>query len=91
MVCLAWNVRYINGVYKQSGRGSVWLERCVRDAEAGGSNPLAPTILIPFHPVFFFKTGFFFKVMVLFDGIPPESHEPSFKMKQAANSRCQAK
>ena len=27
-----------------SGRGSVWLERCVRDAEAGGSNPLTPTI-----------------------------------------------
>jgi hypothetical protein len=27
-----------------SGRGSVWLERCVRDAEVGGSNPLAPTI-----------------------------------------------
>ena len=26
-----------------SGRGSVWLERCVRDAEVGGSNPLAPT------------------------------------------------
>ena len=27
-----------------SGCGSVWLERCVRDAEAGGSNPLTPTI-----------------------------------------------
>jgi hypothetical protein len=26
-----------------SGRGSVWLERRVRDAEVGGSNPLAPT------------------------------------------------
>ena len=29
----------------KSGCGSVWLERCVRDAEAGGSNPLTPTIL----------------------------------------------
>ena len=27
-----------------SGRSSAWLERCVRDAKAGGSNPLAPTI-----------------------------------------------
>ena len=45
MVCFAWNVRYINNVYNKSGRGSVWLERCVRDAEAGGSNPLAPTNL----------------------------------------------
>ena len=30
-----------------SGCGSVWLERCVRDAEAGGSNPLTPTIFLP--------------------------------------------
>ena len=29
-----------------SGCGSVWLERCVRDAEAGGSNPLTPTIFL---------------------------------------------
>ena len=32
--------------YKTSlmtGCGSVWLERSVRDAEAGGSNPLIPT------------------------------------------------
>ena len=28
----------------QSGRGSAWLERLVRDQEVGGSNPLAPTI-----------------------------------------------
>ena len=28
-----------------SGRGSAWLERLVRDQEAGGSNPLAPTKL----------------------------------------------
>ena len=28
----------------KSGCGSVWLERCGRDAEAGGSNPLTPTI-----------------------------------------------
>ena len=26
-----------------TGCGSVWLERSVRDAEAGGSNPLIPT------------------------------------------------
>ncbi len=30
-----------------SGRGSVWLERSVRDAEVGGSSPLAPTIFLP--------------------------------------------
>jgi hypothetical protein len=30
-----------------SGRGSAWLERLVRDQEVGGSNPLAPTTLIP--------------------------------------------
>ena len=30
-----------------SGRGSAWLERLVRDQEAGGSNPLAPTISSP--------------------------------------------
>ncbi len=30
-----------------SGCGSVWLERCVRDAEAGGSNPLTPTNFLP--------------------------------------------
>ena len=27
-----------------SGRGSAWLERLLREQEAGGSNPLAPTI-----------------------------------------------
>ena len=26
-----------------SGRSSAWLERCVRDAEVAGSNPVAPT------------------------------------------------
>ena len=31
----------------QSGRGSAWLERLVRDQEVGGSNPLAPTIISP--------------------------------------------
>ena len=35
---------------KQSGRGSAWLERLVRDQEVGGSNPLAPTIL--FNEIF---------------------------------------
>ena len=33
-----------NSAIHLSGCGSVWLERCVRDAEAGGSNPLTPTI-----------------------------------------------
>src|SRR5579872_5040558 len=27
---------------REPGRGSVWLERCVRDAEVAGSNPVAP-------------------------------------------------
>ena len=31
---------------EKSGRGSDRLERCVRVAEVGGSNPLAPTGLI---------------------------------------------
>lgn len=34
-------------VFQSSGCGSVWLERCVRDAEAGGSNPLIPTRHLP--------------------------------------------
>jgi hypothetical protein len=29
-----------------SGRGSAWLERLVRDQEVGGSNPLAPILLL---------------------------------------------
>jgi hypothetical protein len=29
-----------------SGSGSVWLERCVRDAEVGGSNPLSPIFVV---------------------------------------------
>ena len=70
MVCLARKVHYISGVFKQSGRGSVWLERCVRDAEAGGSNPLAPTILIPFHPVFFSRLDFFSKMCFIFKDVP---------------------
>ena len=43
-------IYYVNKLKKSawtdslSGCGSVWLERCVRDAEAGGSNPLTPTI-----------------------------------------------
>ena len=28
-----------------SGSSSAWLERCVRDAEAAGSNPVSPTFL----------------------------------------------
>ena len=37
LVCVYYSIK--NG----SGRGSVWLERDVRDVEVGGSNPLAPT------------------------------------------------
>jgi hypothetical protein len=33
-----------------SGRGSVRLERCVRDAEVGGPNPPAPTFF-PADPI----------------------------------------
>jgi hypothetical protein len=29
-----------------SGRSAAWLARLVRDQEAGGSNPLAPTIFL---------------------------------------------
>src|SRR5713226_7111243 len=39
-----------------SGRSAAWLARLVRDQEAGGSNPLAPTILfkqIPRTPSLF--------------------------------------
>ncbi len=28
-----------------TGRSSAWLERCVRDAEVAGSNPVAPTLI----------------------------------------------
>ena len=42
-----------------SGCGSAWLERCVRDAEAGGSNPLTPTIFL-FSVIQSFMTGFFY-------------------------------
>ncbi len=41
--------RHFKPLYTEdSGRGSAWLERLVRDQEVGGSNPLAPTIS-PFH------------------------------------------
>ena len=33
-----------------SGCGSAWLERCVRDAKVGGSNPLTPTIFFALIP-----------------------------------------
>ena len=37
----------------RSGRGAAWLARCNGVAEVGGSNPLAPTILLQlaFSPV----------------------------------------
>ena len=45
---------YIKEVDNKSGCGSVWLERCVRDAEAGGSNPLTPTIFfVLYNPVLY--------------------------------------
>jgi hypothetical protein len=34
-----------------SGRSAAWLARLVRDQEAGGSNPLAPTILSVIYAV----------------------------------------
>ena len=34
-----------NAKQQLSGRSAAWLARLVRDQEAGGSNPLAPTIL----------------------------------------------
>ena len=36
---------WFRDTFTQSGRGSAWLERLVRDQEVGGSNPLAPTNL----------------------------------------------
>ncbi len=33
----------IEQTIRHSGRSSAWTERCVRDAEAEGSNPFAPT------------------------------------------------
>ena len=40
-VCNGWQVFDV----LSSGRSSAWLERLVRDQEAGGSNPLAPTCI----------------------------------------------
>ena len=67
--CIYLETFYINKT--ATGCGSVWLERCVRDAEAGGSNPLTPTICedngtltMDFHPyqssVFYFRPNIFF-------------------------------
>ena len=42
-------VKYYNN---GSGRGSVWLERDVRDAEVAGLNPVAPTTLCLYFQVF---------------------------------------
>ena len=35
------NIEY--PILRKSGCGSAWLERCVRDAEVAGSNPVTPT------------------------------------------------
>ena len=54
-----------------SGRGSVWLERDVRDVEVAGSNPVAPTTLYLYFQLYknshkVTKTpGFFFVVLCL--------------------------
>ena len=50
-------------MFPNSGCGSVWLERCVRDAEAGGSNPLTPTIFLP-HRRFMTKTHISFELEI---------------------------
>ena len=48
-----------------SERGSAWLERCVRDAEVGGSNPLAPTIFpLSFRIVIFYDDRLIPKLLV---------------------------
>ncbi len=48
-----------------SERGSAWLERCVRDAEVGGSNPLAPTIFpLLFRIVIFYDDRLIPKLLV---------------------------
>ena len=39
-----WRARSSPLYWDPSGRGSAWLERCVRDAEVEGSNPFAPTL-----------------------------------------------
>src|ERR1700688_2963355 len=41
-----------------SGRSAAWLARLVRDQEAGGSNPLAPTIpILQLQEIFFAPAG----------------------------------
>src|SRR5271157_835113 len=63
----------------QSGRGSAWLERLVRDQEVGGSNPLAPTIY-PFRnhsntavEGFRLSTAF---LLVCLKKVPPQTLNP---------------
>ena len=38
------NIEY--PILRKSGCGSAWLERCVRDAEVAGSNPVTPTFSV---------------------------------------------
>ena len=49
-----WHTRYNDQT--GTGRGAVWLARCVRDAEVMGSNPIAPTTSLrqnfPLFPLF---------------------------------------
>ncbi len=42
---------------RNAGRGSVWLERDVRDVEVGGSNPLAPTNFTERDPILYHEGG----------------------------------
>ena len=47
-----------------SGRGSVWLERTVRDREVGGSNPLAPTTTLNIE-----MKAFLYRVIGIVQGV----------------------
>ncbi len=40
-------MQYVSKHRVVSGRSAAWLARLVRDQEVEGSNPFAPTILIP--------------------------------------------
>ncbi len=51
---LQFNTTFSNFIF-YSGRGSVRLERTVRDREVGGSNPPAPTGKIPVDSIPFQK------------------------------------
>ncbi len=73
----------------QSGCGSVWLERSVRDAEAARSNRAIPTIFIParsFSFLPYISSSFFFIPLFLFHPSPFLQFLPFFADTQL--SRC---